>query len=152
MRFLNSQFFSIATVFVSYLLVSGCVSSEPKSLAAASGSSVPTSVTGVELKRVNKSLVRVIQHNMEINPKLEIERLNTPSLDVVDYLALTSLTVNGETFAFSDSQGVFIESLSITKTAVEVTLDFYFPQGGSAMIHCAVDIQADKFKALPCQR
>lgn len=115
-------------------------------------STVPSSVINVEVERIGKNVVRVIQHNMEANPKLEIERLNTPNLELVDYLALTSLTVNGETFKFIDSQGVFVESLSITKTAVEVTFDFYFLTGGSALINCSIDLLSEKLTLLPCYR
>ncbi len=129
------------------LLYTSCAYSQPLLVT----SSLPLSVDSVETHRVNDSLVRIIRHNMELQPLLEIERISTPDIKLMEILKIDAVTVNGETLRFTDSDGVFIETLKIHKGIVEFTLDYYFRRGGNTLIQCTINVNNNKLGMLNCK-
>ncbi len=129
------------------LLYISCAYSQPLLVT----SSLPLSVDSVETHRVDDSLVRIIRHNMELQPLLEIERISTPDIKLVETLKIDAVTVNGETLRFKESDGVFIETLKIHKGIVEFTLGYYFHRGGNPLIQCTINVNNNKLGMLNCK-
>lgn len=137
----------LATVFALQLPMLACAQ---QPVASGLSSDVPLSVWGIELKRVNNQLIRVLRHNMEIEPKIVIERIATPDLTLLEKLEVTGFEYGDEKYTFADSQGAFLESLDIDGQAVHFAIEFYFNQGGSALLNCSVRIEADKLVQQEC--
>lgn len=129
------------------LLYISCVHSQPPLVI----SPLPLSVDNVETHRVDDSLIRIIRHNMELQPLLEIERISTPEIKLVETLKIDTVTINRETLRFKDSDGAFIETLKVHKGIVEFTLDYYFPRGGNTLIQCIINVNNNKLGILNCK-
>lgn len=105
------------------------------------GSSLPPSVDRVETFRVGEQLVRVLVHNMEIEPKLGLELLATPSAKLLDAKTLSQITLNNEVLDFANSSGVFVEGVEAVDSGVQVTFDYFYLEGGSDLIQCYMPLQ-----------
>lgn len=114
-------------------------------------SSLPSSVDRVETFRVNEQLVRVIVHNMELQPKLGLELMATPSGKLLDSTTLTQTKINGELLDFAQSSGVFVESVEAADSGVKVTFDYFYLRGGSAIITCYLAVQTGYFGEPDCR-
>lgn len=112
---------------------------------------IPLSVDHVETHRVGDYLVRIIQHNMELLPQIDLELLSTPQPLLVDSLSIKSITLDGRERIFSESAGVFIENIKIGKSSVIVRMDYYFSDEESSMVTCNVSIK-DKLLLPSCSR
>lgn len=106
-------------------------------------SALPASIDKVETYRINDFLVRVIKHNMEVNPILEIDKIITPEYKIVNSLKINSINVNDEALSFNESSGVFVESFSSKDDKVLFSLDYFHLDGGSNYIECVVSFSAN---------
>ncbi|MGR5130634.1 hypothetical protein [Photobacterium swingsii] len=105
-------------------------------------SNLPASIDRVMTYRVNDYLVRVIEHNTEVNPILEIDKITTPEYKVINGIAITSVDIGGERLLFNKSSGVYIESISVKNTNVLFSFEYFYLEGGSNFIDCVVAITA----------
>lgn len=110
--------------------------------AAEAEPSVPLSVSGVSTFRMGENLVRVILHNMELKPQVEVELIEVPGMErLLDRAVINKLTLGKEVLVFSESSGVFVEEVQEVDGALQVIFDYYYPRGGSALIQCRIPIQ-----------
>ena len=117
------------------------------------GEALPLSIDSVSTHRVGENLVRIIQHNMELLPALEVDLLSTPNVKRLDHLIVDVITVNGEKLFFSKAEGVFIEEVSKTKSGMEFVLEYYFPEkdgGDSVRIKCVIKVKDQKLSIPSC--
>ena len=112
---------------------------------------LPLSVASVETHRVDDSLIRIVRHNMELKPLLEIERITTPGRTLAEALRIDSVTVEGELLEFKDITGVFVESISLNDSTVVFVLDYFFLRGGSVLIRCVVDVGNNQLGTPNCK-
>ena len=139
-------------VNVLILLFAGllCVSSAHSQIADVAFQ-LPMSVDSVETHRVDDSLIRIVRHNMELKPLLEIERMATTSnMTLVEALRIEAVMVEGELLQFNDTAGVFVESISLNNGVVAFVLDYFFLRGGRALIRCVVDVGNNRLGPLAC--
>ena len=114
-----------------------------QSAVAESKATIPLSINNVEVLRVHGNLVRVIQHNMELLPQLEIEVIAVPELVLLKRLVITQVTTANEVIDFTDSAGSFIDSLSLKKDFISFSLDHFRKgkSGGSVQVDCRIDLK-----------
>jgi len=129
------------------LLYISCAHSQPPLVT----SPLPLSIDTVETHRVDNSLIRIIRHNMELQPLLEIERISTPDIKLAETLKIDAITIAGETLGFKEADGVFIETLKIRKGIITFILDYYFLRGGNTLIKCAINVNNNKLGMLNCK-
>jgi hypothetical protein len=113
-------------------------------------SALPASIDKVETYRVNDFLVRVIKHNMEVNPILEIDKIITPEYKIVNSLKINSIIVNDDELKFNESSGVFVESFSSKDDNVLFSLDYFHLDGGSNYIECTFSFGANLINPPKC--
>jgi len=128
------------------VLFSGCASAE------ISISEIPLSVDSVQTYRVNKSLIRIIQHNMEMSPRLEIQRLSTPGIKLVEELIIENIKLKNQMIDFSDSSGTYIESLVLANGVIKFSIEHFFSgsSGGEIFIDCTLDVKGNQFSQPVC--
>ena len=112
---------------------------------------IPLSVDHVETHRVGEHLVRVIQHNMELLPQIDLELLSVPTVSLIDSIAIDSIQLDGKERRFSDSSGVFIEGINIENNSIQIKLDYYFSDEDAAIVSCSVRI-TDTFQSPECSK
>jgi hypothetical protein len=78
-------------------------------------SGVPVSINHIEVHRVGNHLIRIIKHNMELEPKVELEFILPPEMQIKDYLSITSAKTPEREYSFKTSDGVFVENIEINK-------------------------------------
>lgn len=113
---------------------------------------VPLSVDKVETYRVAENLIRVVRHNMELMPKIDLEMLSTPSVELVDAVSIHAITVDGEMLDFAESNGVFIEGVQAQDSTITIELDYYYADGGSDLITCLIAVKQDSFGKPRCRK
>ncbi|WP_086929440.1 hypothetical protein [Agarilytica rhodophyticola] len=136
-----------------FLLVFCCVLSF---LACAQTSStstpyIPVSIDAVETHRIGDDLIRVIKHNMEISPKLELERMSLPGFKVLEQRSISSIQLPKERLIFENSEGVFVEDVQVKDNTIYMVFDYSFSGGGSALINCTLTVRKT-FGKLICAR
>jgi hypothetical protein len=52
---------------------------------------IPVSISSVQMNVLGKSIVRIIQHNMELSPILQIELMSRPNFDIIDSVTIRQL-------------------------------------------------------------
>lgn len=139
--------FKLATLNLLLVLTLGCTSQSH----GPEDSSLPYSVDRVETFRVNEQLVRVIVHNMELEPRLDLELMAAPSGKLLDSTTVTKIQVNGELLDFAQSSGVFVEGVEAADSGVQVTFDYFYLQGGSNLIKCYVVVQTGSIGEPECR-
>ncbi len=139
----------IAVILTALLLTCSACAQEPTTSTEAF---IPLSIDSVETHRAGETLVRIIKHNMEITPKLELERLSAPNLKLIEQLTITSLVASGEKLTFADSEGVFIESIKVADSAITLSFDFSYSGGGSSLILCTLPLTDANFGSLTCHK
>ncbi len=117
---------------------------------SASSSVLPASIDKVQTYRVNDFLVRVVKHNMEVNPILEIDKISTPEFRVIDSLKIKSVIVGNEELIFNGSSGVFVESFSSKNSDIFFSLEYFYLEGGSNYIDCVVSFNEGLISAPKC--
>ena len=116
-------------------------------------SSLPLSVDAVEIRRVDDSLIRMIRHNMEVKPVIEIERINVPIVELAQVLRITEVKVGDTLLPFTNITGVFVDDLALDKKGktVKFTLDYFYPRGGSDYIKCEVPVGNNNVGEVHCR-
>ncbi|WP_413114116.1 hypothetical protein [Thaumasiovibrio sp. DFM-14] len=117
---------------------------------SSNSSMLPASIDKVETYRINDFLVRVIKHNMEVNPILEIDKIITPEFCVIDSIKINSVTVANEELSFNESSGVFVESISSKHNEILFSLEYFYLEGGSNYIDCAISFNDNSITTPKC--
>lgn len=115
-------------------------------------SEIPLSVDSVQTHRVNKSLIRIIQHNMEMLPRLEIQRLSTPDVKLAEKLVIEKIKLKSQMIDFSDSSGTFIDSLVLENGVIKFSIEHSYSgaSGGEIFLDCTLDVKGNKFSQPVC--
>ncbi len=108
------------------------------------------SLSSVSSYRVNEQLVRIAIHNMEVNPLIEIETIDTPSYTLNDSKKIKSILLDKEVLAFTDSAGVFVEDYGKRGTKLFFVLDYFYLQSGSVLVDCEVSFNKGKIMQPEC--
>jgi hypothetical protein len=111
---------------------------------------IPESVSHVEMAVVGSHIVRVIQHNMELNPVIQFEVMARPDFKVIDSLMVTSIPFKGDTLSFKESSGAFVEGVKFIENGVEVEFEYFYLRGGSVMLRCMLPVEGGEFRQLEC--
>lgn len=108
------------------------------------------SFSSVSSYRVNEQLVRIAIHNMEVNPLIEIDTIDTPSYTLNDSKKIKSILLDKEVLAFTDSAGVFVEDYGKRGTKLFFVLDYLYLQSGSVLVDCEVSFNKGKIMQPEC--
>ncbi|WP_230854057.1 hypothetical protein [Vibrio campbellii] len=111
---------------------------------------LPASLSSVSSYRVNEQLVRIAIHNMEVNPLIEIDTIDTPSYTLNDSKKIKSILLDKEVLAFTDSEGVFVEDYGKRGTKLFFVLDYFYLQSGSVLVDCEVSFNKGKIIQPEC--
>lgn len=111
---------------------------------------LPASLSSVSSYRVNEQLVRIAIHNMEVNPLIEIDTIDTPSYTLNDSKKIKSILLDKEVLAFTDSAGVFVEDYGKRGTKLFFVLDYFYLQSGSVLVDCEVSFNKGKIMQPEC--
>ena len=113
---------------------------------------IPVSINEVKTQLIDKNLIRIIQYNTEVEPKLVIERLSRPRLNVLEKLVIKKVKVGNRKIDFEDTAGVFVESLKIVDNKIIFPVYFVFSgKGGGAIdFDCTVKVNDDTFSKPKC--
>ncbi|OZG70767.1 hypothetical protein BTA51_24620 [Hahella sp. CCB-MM4] len=113
---------------------------------------IPASVSQVQTEIVNGQIVRIIQHNMELNPTVQFELLSRPNFEAIQTLTISEIPYDGEMLSLKDSSGAFVEDISIENNHVNILFDYYFLEGGSVLLECELPVTKESFDALQCHK
>lgn len=111
---------------------------------------VPVSVDRIESHRVGENLVRIIVHNMELLPQIDIELLATPEVHSIQAVSIEQIEVDGEVLNFAQSSGAYVESTSVDKDSIMFELEYFYLDGGSDIILCNVLVSATEIGEPNC--
>ncbi|WP_024461173.1 hypothetical protein [Marinimicrobium sp. LS-A18] len=112
---------------------------------------LPLSIDQVETYRVEEYLLRLIKHNMELEPRFELELIEPDEPKGVDRRELTSVTLNGETLNFAESAGVFVESMGVNSKGATLVLEYFHQRGGKERIECVIPVVDGKIAPPECR-
>lgn len=115
-------------------------------------SSIPVSVSNVQTELMGDNIVRIIQHNMELSPILQIELLSRPNFKVINALTIRELPFNGAQLSLQESSGAFVESISIEESHIDIVFDYFYLHGGSLLLSCRLGVMQSLFAPLDCHR
>lgn len=111
---------------------------------------LPASLSSVSSYRVNEQLVRIAIHNMEVNPLIEVDTIDTPSYTLNDSKKINAILLDKEVLAFTDSAGVFVEDYGKRGTKLFFVLDYFYLQSGSVLVDCEVSFNKGKIMQPEC--
>lgn len=113
-----------------------CIETQPET------SGIPASINHIETHRAGDQILRVIKHNMELNPVLELELFDTPDMKIADYKKLENVIWNGKTIVFKDADAIYVDSINLIKNKLSLDFDYFPPQGEERHFTCEVQINA----------
>lgn len=141
-------------IFYSLLLIASTSCASPLDVplvnAVPSASGVPVSVSHIELGVVGDRIVRVIQHNMELNPIVQVEILSRPDYKITNATTIIELPFGEDNLSLKNSSGAFVEELSINDDHVNMVFEYFPLKGSSIVLSCNLAINADEFSKLKC--
>ncbi|MGR5212221.1 hypothetical protein ACPV4A_16840 [Vibrio rotiferianus] len=111
---------------------------------------LPASLSSVSSYRVNEQLVRIAIHNMEVNPLIEIDTIDTPGYTLNDSKKINSILLDKKVLAFAESAGVFVEDYGKRGTKLFFVLDYFYLQSGSVLVDCEVSFNKGKIMQPEC--
>lgn len=115
-------------------------------------SGIPASINKIDMQRVRDQLVRVIKHNMELEPKIELELFQPPEMTLKDYLSITSVKTSQQGYSFKESDGVFVEDIKINENSVEITFEYYPKKSDAITLNCSIPILENNFGSTICKK
>ena len=129
--------------------ISACVLMIGVNLVFASNESptIPLSIDDVKTQLINKNLIRIIQYNTEVEPKLVIERLARPRLKVIEKLVIKKVKVGDRNIDFEDTAGVFVESINVIKNNIKFSVYFVFSGKGGGAIDFVCTVKVNNVQA-----
>ncbi|ARU59245.1 hypothetical protein OLMES_5261 [Oleiphilus messinensis] len=101
---------------------------------------IPVSINSVETHQISENLVRIIQYNMELEPKLDIEMFTAPGMDFKQLQSIQEIDLGKEKINFANSSGTYIEGISVEDTMIHFDIDHYYLEGGSIAISCQIKV------------
>ena len=141
-------------IFYSLLLIVSTSCANALNIAPASKipsvSGVPVSVNHIELGLVGDRIVRVIQHNMELNPIVQVEILSRPDYKIINTTTIIELPFGEKNLSLKKSSDAFVEELSINDDHVNMVFEYFPLKGSSIMLSCNLAINTDEFSKLKC--
>ncbi len=117
-------------------------------------SSMPLSVDTVEVHRVREQLIRIIVHNPAFLTQIEIERLATPELKLLEKQIINSITLNtGKKLSFTDSvTGVYSKEITIDGTSINIPFEYFPARGQGFLVNCTIEVGEVQFSTMDCSR
>ena len=113
-------------------------------------SGVPVSVSDVHMGVVGDRIVRAIQHNMELNPMIQFEIMARPDFKVIHTVTITEVTIGNEKLSFRNSGGAFVEDIQVKDDHVSIAIDYFYLNGGSALLSCSLPVKGGYFGGIRC--
>ncbi|AZZ89926.1 hypothetical protein EUZ85_04070 [Hahella sp. KA22] len=120
--------------------------------ALAETTGIPASVSQVQTKIVNGQVVRIVQHNMEINPIIQFEILSRPDFEPLQTLTVGELPYRVETLSLRDSSGAFVEKVIVGDTHISIVFEYFFIEGQSALFECQLPVSGKHFGSFQCSK
>lgn len=121
-----------------------CIATQPET------SGIPASINHIETHRAGDQILRVIKHNMELNPVLELELFDTPDMKIADYKKLENVIWNGKTIVFKNSDAIYIDSISMEQNQLSVAFDYFPPKGDESHFICKLQIKPSSISTPVC--
>lgn len=115
-------------------------------------SGVPLSINKIETHRIKDHVVRIIKHNMEIAPKIELELIKTPEFTIQDYVTITSANTSDREYVFKKSDGVFVEAIKVKGEEIQITFEYYVPKGNTILLNCKIVVTEKELKPTLCEK
>lgn len=112
---------------------------------------LPLSIDQVEIYRVEDHLLRLIKHNMEVEPRFELELIEPGGRRGVDRREVTSITLDGKTLSFTESAGVFVESMGVNGEGATLVLEYFHLQGSAEVIECTFPVVNEEIEPPQCR-
>ncbi|MBU6955768.1 hypothetical protein [Hahella sp. HN01] len=113
---------------------------------------VPASVSQIKTEVVNGQVVRIVQHNMELNPIIQFEILSRPNFNPIETLTVKELPYNNQELSLSKSSGAFVEDVFLNGSSIEFTIEYFYVEGGSVMLSCEIPVSKNHFDPLQCHK
>lgn len=118
-------------------------------------SSTPLSVNSIETHRVREEMIRIIVHNSAFLPRIDIERIATPELKLLERYIIDSLILkNGKVLDFNDDKvaGVFSNKITIKDMEIHIPFEYFPARGSSFLVDCSIFIGEQEFEPMQCTR
>ncbi len=117
-------------------------------------SSMPLSINDIHVERVRNEIIRVIKYNTSILPRIDIERIATPKLKLLELKVIDSITLTtGEKLPFNDEiSGVFSNKITIKDTTIHIPFEYFPARGDSFLVDCKIEIEETRFSPMNCVR
>ena len=112
---------------------------------------IPESIDRVQVSVVNNHLVRVIQHNMELEPLLQFEIMERPDFHVIRRLDIREVPFEERVLKFNEGSGAYIEKVELKKKSIEIQVDYYYLKAGSVLLDCRLTVENNQFTPLTCK-
>ena len=115
---------------------------------------IPLGINHVQTQRVADSVIRIIKYNMEVMPRLVIERLETPKYKLAEKIIIEKVNLGDRLINFKNSAGTYIDEMAFKKGFFYFTVEHYFggTSGGGIRLNCKVDVNNNKIKKPVCLR
>lgn len=106
---------------------------------------IPIAVTKLQSAIIDGSVMRVIGYNMEIDSKIEIERLQIPGPTFAENAIIKEVKVNDKVLNFAESTATILLDLSIDEDKGHVIFALhYLPLAAGPedlLVECRVDVK-----------
>lgn len=136
----------IVTLVLSLVIISCTATAQTKR-----SSGVPLSINKIETHRIKNQVVRIIKHNMEINPQIELELIKTQEFSIQDYVVITSVKTPEREYIFKKSDGVFVEAIEVAREEIRITFEYYIPKGNTIELNCKIPVNEKGFSSTQCK-
>lgn len=136
----------IVTLVLSLVIISCTATAQTKR-----SSGVPLSINKIETHRIKDQVVRIIKHNMEINPKVELELIKTEEFSIQDYVVITSVKTPDREYIFKKSDGIFVEAIEVDREEIRITFEYYIPKGNTIALNCKIPVSEKGFSSTQCK-
>lgn len=113
---------------------------------------LPRSIVQVTTDLVGEHIVRVIQHNMELNPLVQFEIMQRADFSLVDTLTLTEVPFQGRQLSFKNSSGAYIEGVEINEEQILIEIEYSPLQGEAIQLSCTLPVNKGMFLKIHCDK
>ncbi len=104
---------------------------------------IPVQISDVKTRLIkNEHLIRIIEFNTEMEPKLVFERLSRPVKKVLEKRVIEKVKLGNRVIRFKDSAAMGFESVDVDNNKIIFSVYYAYPGkgGGSVDFDCHVQV------------
>jgi hypothetical protein len=113
---------------------------------------MPLTIDKVDTYRAQGVLIRVIEYNTELVPKVRFEMIKPIKRNLMDFKNVTAIMLDKKAFEFSRSAAVSIDSIEVGDADIKFVVEYFLRKGPSFIAQCILPIGASKFGEIICVR